>query len=140
MLQQELSEIATSSRGMFAHYLNWFTFFVGVNLAGYGWFAKELVNDQQHVARWVILIVCIYFLFQHVVAFIASNALIAYLTRARERMSRIVTELDRQSPTGLPPEVGCPNDLYERMIRLARTTYPSMIFLWIAFTLFAFLR
>ena len=125
---------------MFAHYLSWFTFFTGVNLAGYGWFAKELADDHGHIARWVILIVCVYFVFQHVVAFVASNALIAYFVRARERMTRIVSELNRQSPTEFPAQVGCPNDVYERMIRVARTTFPSMMFLWIAFTTFAFLR
>jgi hypothetical protein len=139
MLQDEFKGIEEAIHSTFAHYLTWFTFFTGVNLAGYGWFAKQLAENE-NVAKWVVLIVCIYFVFQHTIALAMSRQLMLYLQSSQQRMILLISELDRKSNYKIKAQIACPFELYIRVVTLAMTTFPSMIFLWVAFTTFAFLK
>lgn len=139
MLATEYKDTIDSVRSLFGNFIGWFTFFTGVNLAGYGWFAKQLV-DNAPVARWVILIVCIYFVFQHVVAWYATDHLTKYLIGSQSRLEQILPEIAKTSEAGMTPQIGCPLSLYIISVRSMRATFPSMVFLWAAFTVFAFTK
>jgi hypothetical protein len=139
MLQNEFQEIEKSIHSIFTHYLTWFTFFSGVNLAGYGWFA-QLLAERKAVAKWLILIICIYFVFQQILALAASQQLISYLKSSQKRMILLLTELDQDSGYQIKAQIASPVELYIRVTKLIMSTFPSMIFLWVAFTIFAFLK
>lgn len=139
MLNTEYKDTIDSVRALFGNFIGWFTFFTGVNLAGYGWFAKQLV-DNAPVARWLILIVCIYFVFQHIVAWYATSHFTRYLIAAQSRLELILPEIAKDVATTITPKIGCPIDLYITAVRSLKATYPSMVFLWATFTVFAFLR
>ncbi|MEO1669275.1 MAG: hypothetical protein AAFR77_00600 [Cyanobacteria bacterium J06631_2] len=121
-------------------YVNWFIFFTGVNLAGYGWFAVQLAENK-YIAKWVIFIVCLYFAFQNLIAVFASRKFIDYLKSFQKRSIVLISEINETNignTKKVKIEVACPFNLYISWIKLAISTFPSMILLWVAFTIFAF--
>ncbi|MEH2045702.1 hypothetical protein [Nostoc sp.] len=137
MLEQEFQEIITSVHKTFEHYRHWFIFFAGVNLVGYGWFAQQLAENK-NVAKWVILIICLYFVFHQILAFIVSRKLVNYLESRKNRLTLLLKELDSNTQYNINAQVACPIDLYVSVLKLTMKTFPSMVFLWVAFTILAF--
>lgn len=139
MLQNEFQEIEKSIHSIFTLYVTWFTFFTGVNLAGYGWFA-QLLAESKTVAQWLVLIISLYFVFQQIIALAASRQLIFYLKSSQQRMLLLLPELDQNSNYQIKAQIASPVELYIRVTQLSMSTFPSMIFLWVAFTVFAFIK
>ena len=145
MLLNEFEEITKSVHQTFEHYRHWFIYFTGVNLVGYGWFAQQLVQNKS-VAKWFVFIVFLFFLLQHILADRLTNKLVDYLKSCKIRSTLLLEQLDKKRLSELDekhlPEfkanIACPFDLYIKVLELAKITFPSMFFLWLAFTIFAF--
>jgi hypothetical protein len=138
LLEKEYDGLTDMLKTTIGQFLSWFTFFTGVNLIGYGWFASQLAANKG-VARWVILIVCIYFLFQHALAYHGTNLIIRLFESTRERMQLLLDEMHRIDPPPRPAHIASPISAYIATLGLLRHTFVSMAILWIAFTAYAFL-
>lgn len=140
MLESEYGGHRDASKHLIEQYLKWFAFFSGLNLVGYGWFASELLDDGcEKGTKWLILIVAIYFLIQHILAVVASCQVRKRLKSMEERMLQLLAILESKGvESGSTAQIDVPFGLYRGVVNLVTFTFPTMVLLWIAFAWYAF--
>lgn len=138
---QEIQEHNNYARDTFTRFLTWFTFFTGVNLAGFGWFSSMFMDKGVAPELWIVASVATYFVIQNLLAIAACKTLLTFWSRIESRLSLLADSICSQDATlRMPVKSAFPGQFYARVTKLVQSTFPTMILLWLLIATIAFVR
>lgn len=123
LLQKELDEHHQYSRNNIQLLINWYTFFLTLQLGAFGWFGTEIAKEgiKQFYA---IYVVAVYFIVQNILSIIGCQLAKKDILRVDQRVKLI---LNGDSESAMPAS------FYVSVLRLFQCTLVTLLIFWFVF-------